>query len=240
MNLVVDYGNSRIKAGIFSGDALVENRFFTSRQELTTWLAEKKFDHAIVSSVSQAPGELMERIPADGKKLIMGHQLSLPVRNQYTTPTTLGVDRLAAACGAAAMRPQQDCLVIDLGTCINYELVDARGNYLGGGISPGVSMRFEAMHTFTARLPMVQPGKEEVGLIGSTTEACMQSGVMLGIASEIDGIIDRYKKIYPSLGVILCGGDAHFFENSLKQSIFVAPNLVLIGLNRILLHNVDR
>ncbi len=239
MNLIVDYGNSRIKAGLFEQDKLMDSRSFAAEEELEGWLMGKKFDHAMVSSVNQTSDKISGLIEVVGKKLTMGHELPLPIHNRYATPATLGVDRLAAACGAAALRPQQDCLVIDLGTCINYEFVDARGNYMGGGISPGVNMRFEAMHTFTARLPLVKPGKS-VGLIGNSTETCMQSGVMLGIVSEIEGIIARYKKIYPSLGVILCGGDAPFFENSLKQSIFVAPNLVLIGLNRILLNNVSR
>lgn len=239
MNLIVDYGNSRIKAGIFEQDELVDSRSFADDEELKSWLAGKKFDHAIVSSVNRPSERIMDLIPVDGKKLVMSNDLHVPVNNQYATPATLGVDRLAAACGAMVIKPRQNCLVIDLGTCINYELVDAQGNYLGGGISPGVTMRFEAMHTFTARLPLVKPG-QAVGLIGNSTETCMQSGVMLGIVSEIEGMIARYKNIYPSLGVILCGGDAPFFENSLKQSIFVAPNLVLIGLNRILLYNVSK
>lgn len=239
MNLIVDYGNSRIKTGIFEQAKLSASHSFEDEEELKGWLKGRSFDHAIVSSVSQPSAIILDFVPAVGKKLVMSHELPLPITNQYATPATLGVDRLAAACGAFELRPQQDCLVIDIGTCINYEFVDAGANYHGGSISPGVNMRFEAMHTFTARLPLVKPGKA-VGLIGNSTEACMQSGVMLGVMSEIDGIIERYRNRYPGLGVILCGGDAPFFENNLKQSIFVAPNLVLIGLNRILLYNVTR
>ncbi len=128
--------------------------------------------------------------------------------------------------------------MVDAGTCINYEFIDKNGHYLGGAISPGVTMRFEAMHKFTARLPLVHLNNN-VLMIGNSTETCMQSGVLHGALAEVDGTIEKYIANYPGLVVILCGGDAAIFENRLKHRIFVAPDLILKGLNSILLYNVS-
>ncbi len=133
--------------------------------------------------------------------------------------------------------PEPTLLVIDAGTCITYEFLDDKQNYHGGAISPGVAMRFESMHTFTAKLPLVKP-LGDVPLIGNTTETCLQSGVIHGITAEIEGVIQRYLYLYPDMKIILCGGDAHFFENKVNHSIFAAPDLVLMGLNRILNYTI--
>ncbi|MGC4020868.1 MAG: type III pantothenate kinase [Cyclobacteriaceae bacterium] len=131
---------------------------------------------------------------------------------KYKTPETLGVDRIAAVCGALDLFPNSNSLAIDMGTCITYDFLDQQKNYCGGGISPGMAMRFEAMHTFTKRLPLVTAMQEK--LIGDTTESSMRSGVMNGILAELNGIIDRYKLEYPDLRVVLCGGDTLFFETT--------------------------
>ncbi|MCB0489579.1 MAG: type III pantothenate kinase [Cyclobacteriaceae bacterium] len=238
MNLTVDYGNSRIKIGLFEANNLNATHSFEVETMFFDWVNTQQIDNVIMSSVTIDALEVLKKIPCNGKKLVMDQSLSFPIAIHYKTPHTLGVDRIAAACGALDMFPQKDCLVIDMGSCINYEFIDANANYFGGAISPGVSMRFKAMHTFTARLPLIQP-KKDPALTGQSTEDSMLSGVMNGIAAEVNGTIEKYKKKYPTLEVILCGGDAHFFENQLKQPIFVAPNLVLCGLNRILVHNVS-
>lgn len=237
MNLAVDYGNTRIKTGTFKQSDLKEVQSFDEESKFIKWLEGKNFENTIVSSVTRPASEIVNEINSSGEKLVMDHSLPVPITIKYKTPATLGLDRIAAACGAIDKKPDQHCLVIDMGSCINYEFVDNKKNYYGGAISPGLSMRFKAMHNFTARLPLAEPSSD-VPLIGSTTIECMQSGVMNGMLAEIEGIIDRYMKKYPTMGVILCGGDAHIFEKKLKQPIFVAPNLVLSGLNRILLHNV--
>ncbi len=149
------------------------------------------------------------------------------------------MDRLAGVCGAIELFKETDTLVIDAGTCITYDFVDKQKNYFGGSISPGLKMRFKAVHTFTAKLPLVDSANA-VGLIGDSTESSIQSGVINGMIAEIEGIIMRYQDKYPGLRVILCGGDTAFFENKLKASIFAAPDLVLIGLNSILIYNVNR
>jgi type III pantothenate kinase len=237
MNLVIDCGNTRIKAATFKEDVLKEKFLFSTIADLESFLSNHTFDNAIVSSVSQPAELIINQISAKEKKLKLDVHLPLPFKNGYSTPNTLGVDRIAAVCGALDIFANRNCLVIDAGTCLNYEFVDAKGHYHGGAISPGIHMRLEAMHKFTARLPLVTHNPD-AQLIGNSTETCMQSGVTNGVIAEIEGIISGYSDIYPDLGVILSGGDYSLFENKLKPSIFVAPELVLSGLNRILLHNV--
>ncbi len=236
MNLVIDFGNTRIKAAVFSGTKLHEKFLFSTSQQLKSFLEKEKFEHCIVSSVNEPTEEVVRWIDS-GKKLLLTPNLPLPVNIVYATPATLGVDRIAAVCGAIEIFPKRNCLVIDAGTCINYEFIDAEFNYHGGAISPGIKMRFEALHKFTARLPLIKEFNR-TELVGNSTESCMTSGVLNGVLAEVNGIIDQYSKKFTDLGVILCGGDAYFFENNLKQPIFAAPDLVLYGLNRILEHNV--
>lgn len=238
MNLVVDSGNTRIKVGIFDGHKLIRKESFIDVKDLKNFMTSMKPEHMLVSSVNHNPDEILSWSSTSGKKISLTSTLQLPILIAYDTPGTLGVDRIAAVCGALDLFPGEHCLVIDAGTCINYELLDAQGVYCGGAISPGISMRFEAMHTFTARLPLVK-ANENIGLVGNSTESCMQSGVMNGTLEEVRGIIQQYQKIYTNLRVIMCGGDYPFFENKLKPAIFVAPELVLIGLNRILRYHVE-
>lgn len=239
MNLVVDYGNTSAKAGIFEKDALTQKHVFNSEADLKNFLENFSGDHFMISSVAVDAGLVSGWAQHFKKKFVLKYTLPLPVNNLYATPATLGVDRIAGVCGARQLFPDTHCLVIDAGTCITYDFLDAAGSYYGGGISPGLAMRFEAMHTFTARLPLVAP-VEKPELTGNTTERSMQSGVIYGLLEEIDGIIRRYSEKFEGLQVILCGGDAHFFEKKLKASIFASPELVLIGLNSILIYNVDR
>lgn len=237
MNIVVDYGNSSAKVGIFEGTVLREKRIFREEDALQQFLQNFPAVHFIISSVNADAARVASWTAAQ-KKFVLHHSLPLPIRNLYATPKTLGVDRLAGVCGAQQLFPDSPCLVIDAGTCITYDFLDRTGAYHGGGISPGLNMRFEAMYTFTARLPLVQ-ATDTVDLIGNSTETCMQSGVIYGLLEEVDGIIRRYQEKFEGLQVILCGGDALFFENKLKASIFASPELVLSGLNSILIYNVS-
>ncbi|MBS1976141.1 MAG: type III pantothenate kinase [Bacteroidetes bacterium] len=233
MNVTVDIGNTFTKVGIFEGTHLVHKEVFRSMADLRDYLGRTPADHIIVSSVSGDPYDVLNGAVVKGKKLVLHHQLRLPIKINYATPTTLGVDRIAAACGAQSLYPGQACLVVDIGTCINYEFIDAAGTYSGGAISPGVQLRFESMHSFTSRLPLAT-AVENAPLTGDSTLGCLQSGVMNGILEEINGMMDRYAEITPQLRVILCGGDSRFFEKHCKRPIFVAPDLVLTGLNSIL------
>jgi type III pantothenate kinase len=168
---------------------------------------------------------------------MLDHQTPLPLTNNYRTPETLGKDRLACAAGAAFLFPKKDVLVIDAGTCIKYEFVSHRGIYEGGAISPGLEMRFNALHTFTDKLPLLHPATE-APLIGNDTRDAILSGIMKGTLLEIRGFIKEYEILFPELQLIITGGDASFFDKQLKNSIFADPFLVLRGLNFILRHNV--
>ena len=237
MNVVVDYGNSSAKVGIFEDHVLVKQNTFTTSAALKEFLQNFSGDHFIISTVTKDANEVSSWVGNVKRKFILNPDLPLPIKNRYSTPTTLGVDRIAGVCGAQRMFPDTNCLVIDAGSCITYDFLDSDGNFLGGGISPGMRMRFSAVHTFTARLPLISPA-ENVPLVGDSTETCIQSGVIHGCVAEMDGIIAQYGRKFSSLKVILSGGDARFFENKLKGFIFAVPELVLSGLNSILIHNV--
>ena len=196
MNLVVDYGNTSAKVAIFNHLEFVERHTFSEMNELKNFLQHSRADNLLVSSVTTDATQITTWAVHAKQKFILSHTLPLPISILYKTPHTLGVDRIAGACGALQLFPGCSSLVIDAGTCITYDFIDANGNYHGGGISPGLMMRFKAVHTFTARLPLVTP-TEQPDLIGSSTETSIQSGVIYGVAAEIDGIITRYRYQFP-------------------------------------------
>ena len=240
MNITVDHGNSAAKIGIFDNQILIEKHSFTVAGELKDFLEQSIAENIIVSSVKVDPHNIASWAINCRSKFIMDHTLPMPVTNLYKTPVTIGMDRLAAVCGARQIFPSQHALVIDAGTCITYDFVDREGYYHGGAISPGLSMRFQALHTLTAKLPLVSLSEVAPPLTGDTTEGCILSGVINGSLAELESLIAQYGKKFEDLRVILCGGDSAFFENKLKASIFASPELVLIGLNSILNHNVNQ
>ncbi len=214
----------------------MKERFvFAEIAELRVFLSNKHLKNVLVSSVSIPADDVLRWTIAE-KKFQLDASLSLPINNCYKTPQTLGVDRIAAVCGAFEIFPDRDCLVIDAGTAITYDFIDRKKNYMGGAISPGISMRFKALHTFTERLPLIAQ-TDNFDLIGDSTETCILSGVLNGVVQEMNGCIEQYRTAYPNLGVVLTGGHTLFFENKLKQPIFAARDLVLSGLNRILQHH---
>lgn len=237
MNIVVDSGNTYAKIGWFSGDNLLRYRTMLSFQDLIQLIKSELPEQIMYSSVSRSREEFLKALDEDIPVLNLSGETPVPIRKDYETPATLGADRVAAAVGAHWLFPASDVLVIDMGTCITYDLVDREGTFQGGLISPGVRMRFNALHTFTKRLPLFDP-ENSPDLIGKSTKQAMQSGVMNGMLAEIEGIIERYRNKTPDLRVVICGGDVPFFESSLKPPIFAVPELVLIGLNRILTYNV--
>ena len=237
LNLVVDYGNSAAKVGIFDNENLMEKHTFADEDELLRFLNKLNVEHLIVSSVKTDAQQIIKWVNHNGLSMVLNYRLPLPVKNRYSTPETLGMDRLAAVCGARQLFEDENCLVIDAGTCITFDILDKGGNYFGGAISPGLQMRFQALHTFTAKLPLIS-ASDNPRLIGTSTETCIQSGVINGVIAELDGIIEQYAAKYDDLQVLLCGGDTYFFEKKLKASIFASPELVLVGLNSILIYNV--
>lgn len=243
--LTVDIGNTAIKYGCFEAGGLSEAATIQTGDELQAATIRLKPDHTIVSSVVEptdawatqlrplVPGTVLEFSPAT---------TPLPIRNAYATPHTLGADRLAAAVGAAWLRPNADTLILDVGTAIKCDWVEGGHTFRGGSIAPGLRLRFQALHTFTGRLPLVEMPTDlaaPVPLTGVDTQSAIRSGVLNGAVAEVNGLIDSYRVQHPALGVILAGGDANFFQPRLKGHIFVIPELVLIGLHRILVHNVE-
>ncbi|WP_299758814.1 type III pantothenate kinase [uncultured Pontibacter sp.] len=237
-NVAIDIGNTGTKYGIFEEGALVEHRYFEGQDKLPPTLLNHTFDNAIVASVGVSAQSIKERLSVTGKLMELTPQAALPVINLYKTPHTLGADRIAAAVGANYLFSGRSCLIFDAGTCITHDFVDAQGQYHGGGIAPGLQMKFKALHTFTKRLPLVQQTEVNFPLTGQSTQESILSGVLAGSVAELNGFIQSYTEKAADLVVILCGGDAGFFESKLKGRIFVIPELVLIGLHRILTHNV--
>ncbi|MCF0060679.1 type III pantothenate kinase [Dyadobacter chenwenxiniae] len=238
MNIVIDSGNTYSKVGWFQEEKLLRYTTRLTFSELIEAVRSEIPEYILFSSVSYTAADFENALGKSLKTFELTPETPLPITKNYDTPQTLGADRIAASAGANFLYPGEDLVVIDMGTCITYDLIDKNAVFQGGLISPGVKMRFNAMHSFTKRLPLVEP---EPGppLIGKSTRSAMQSGVMNGVLAEIQGIIEQYRHNSPDLRVLLCGGDAAFFESSLKPPIFAVPELVLIGLNRILTYNVS-
>ena len=237
MNFVVDLGNTYAKLGIFDQDHLVEREDKLTQAALIAMINREKPAHVLISSVNHDTQPILEQLDEYIQVVELTYQTAMPIQLQYKTPETLGVDRIAAAVGAYQLAPGKNCLAIDVGTCITYDFVDAAANFHGGGIAPGLSLRLKSLHHFIAQLPLVEI-KPDTALIGNSTRASIQSGVFYGILAEIEETARRYAENFTDLQVIICGGDANFFKNKLKTPALIVPELVLIGLNTILNHNV--
>ncbi len=240
MNLVIDIGNTLVKMAVFQEDELIvkktslKQNFFKNLEEL-----DQKFPNikdVLVSSVSKTPSKWLRKLQEDYKLLVLDKELPQVFSNLYATPKTLGNDRIALVSAASKLYPSQNVLVIDAGTCITFDIINSKNEYLGGAISPGLQMRYHAMNTFTENLPLLEP-EEDVDLVGNTTIKSMQSGVIFGITSEIDGVISMYNSQFKDLTIILTGGDSQFLCKRLKNSIFANSNFLLEGLNYILEFN---
>lgn len=241
MNLIVEQGNSAVKIAVYQRGTLIKSAVYHAfdTSGLAPWFEQYPLANGIYSTVTDPDNALMDAMSKQLSRFIFfDSQVKLPIAICYQTLDTLGKDRIAAAVGANYMRPGADLLVIDAGTAITYELIDASGMYLGGNISPGLTTRFKALHYFTARLPLVEE-TEHVPLVGISTETALVAGVVNGIAYEMDGHIQAIRNRYPDIFVFLTGGHSFYFERRLKNVIFVAINLVLTGLNRILEYNVE-
>jgi type III pantothenate kinase len=242
MNLCIDQGNSSTKVGIFDQQVLVDNfsyNFF-GQNEISTLFNNYCIDSCILSSVIAENSALISELQSMTLNFIeLSHLTLLPIENRYKTPQTLGKDRLAAVVGANFIKPNTDLLVIDAGTAITYDFIDANSVYLGGNIAPGYTMRLRALHEFTQKLPLVEE-KLESPLLGNDTQSAIVSGALHGILFEIDGYINTLKIKYPQLSTFLTGGSTFYLNTKLKNAIFAEKKLVLIGLNRILQYNVQK
>lgn len=238
IRLTVDLGNTLAKAMLW-GPGLAETLLFfdpESPDALRRALEQNRPDAAMLSAVRDVPRGLSSLIEDYCPLYQLSHLTPLPFAIDYETPETLGRDRIAAVAAAHARFPERNVLVIDMGTCITYDLLTAENRYVGGAISPGIAMRLKAMNTFTSRLPLAD-APNHVGLIGTNTILSLQSGAINGARAEIDGMIHRYSELFPELLVLVGGGDNIYFESKFKNSIFATTNLVLEGLQTIMKFN---
>ncbi|MFD0977645.1 type III pantothenate kinase [Salinimicrobium gaetbulicola] len=243
MNLIIDVGNTLAKVAVFQNDELGKKEV-VQKESLEKKIKEifKEFPeiHAVVTSnVSKTTFSWPSGLQKKARILNLDANTLLPFENLYGTPATLGNDRKALAAAAVKKYPGRNVLVIDAGTCITYDFKNAENQYLGGGISPGLKMRFKALNSFTANLPLVTP-QEDLKLIGDSTLSSINSGVIFGFLKEIDGIIEEYASQYDEMLTIITGGDAQFLSINLKNSIFANSNILLEGLNYILEFNISQ
>jgi type III pantothenate kinase len=243
MNLIIDIGNSFTKVALFKNGEL---QVVKQLQEISSSYLEElcseffPIEKAILSSVKTVDSGVLSFLTNHIPDFVhLTEETPVPIKNSYTTPGTLGKDRLAAVVGASNIYPLQNVLVIDAGTALTFDVITKEKEYLGGNISPGLRMRFKSLHQFTGSLPLCRE-TDEFLLIGESTETAIISGVQSGMILEMDGYINRFKNQFSALEVILTGGDSDFFDKKLKSSIFVNQNLVLIGLNYILEFNVEQ
>jgi type III pantothenate kinase len=240
MQLAIDIGNSALKYALFDDLRIVAQG--TGKDDLTGCIDKHRtaISRAIMSSVADSIAviELIRKfnIPLT----ILSHETKLPILNLYKTPLTLGSDRITLAVAADRMYDSAPALVIGAGTCITYNFTD-QGSFIGGAISPGITMRFQSLQHYTDQLPYVDwaPHRDIVfdGLIGADSDGSILSGVLNGVLQEINGTIDQYRQRYSGLRVAVTGGDMPFLVKNLKNDIFARPDMVLEGLNYILLHH---
>ena len=235
MIITVDIGNTRIKAAVFQESILLESFVFlktTLKKSIENILEKyKNTTHLVVASVSDVENNAFNEFKDAVNIHFVSQTDSFPFVNCYETPQTLGIDRMVLAAGATLQYPKQNRLVIDAGTCITYDFIDGNDNYLGGAISPGLRLRYESLHNFTAKLPLLtleSPKHFE----GKSTSESIHSGVVNGLVYEIDGFIGDFKNQYSNFIIILTGGDAVFLAKRLKNAIFANSNFLLECLNQ--------
>ena len=240
MNLIIDAGNTSTKLAAFNQGRILmqwqapnDQLLQAVDEAIQTYPGIKQ---AIIASVSFLKESQLTAIGKKTTLYTLNTEFKLPFENQYASPETLGADRIALAAAAVLQYPDQDVLIIDAGTCVTYDLVSKEAAYLGGAISPGLHMRYKALHHYTDRLPELIPA-DFPDFIGDSTNNSIHSGVVNGLCREIDGVIDQYESRYPVLTVILTGGDAQFLSNRLKKAIFAHSNFLLEGLNFLLEYN---
>jgi type III pantothenate kinase len=242
MVLTIDVGNTRIKGAVFENNTALEFFIFDKKElEISVKKILKKFEKVtdlVVASVGNVEKEAFLVFNDDVNVCFLTNEDCFPFKNKYATPKTLGIDRIVLASGATLQYPKKNRLIIDAGTCITYDFVDENDNYLGGAISPGLRLRYEALHNYTAKLPLLT-FEEPERYIGNSTPESMHSGVVNGFVYEIDGFIDQYKADYLNFIIILTGGDALFLAKRLKNTIFANSNFLLESLNQTFQYKIN-
>ncbi len=229
--ICLDFGNTRFKAAVFNGDVFSEEIVLPDDETGTIekLLQDHQPQNTILSSVIEHNVEIEKLLAAKSSF----HKLSHLTKANFTTPVgkpeTIGADRLALSAAAVHFYPRKNNLVISLGSCITHNFINQYHEFIGGSISPGMEMRFKAMQVFTAKLPLVQKDWN-FPLIGYDTKTNLQSGVIAGMAYEIDGFIDAYSTKYDNFNAVLTGGDTSYFAGQLKNKIFADSNFLFKGL----------
>tara|TARA_B100001142_G_scaffold317190_1_gene357876 strand:- start:379 stop:1095 length:717 start_codon:yes stop_codon:yes gene_type:complete len=234
LKLIIDIGNTSTKLTLFKGKKIIQQANI-QKCDLTSikdFIGSEVITSSILSSSKEIDVEIL-KIIKNYNGIILTDKIKTPIINKYKTKKSLGQDRLAAVTAAAYLYPKKDVLVFDAGTCLTIDFINSKKEYLGGRISPGIHMRFKALHTFTEKLPLLSQ-ERLVDNIGNDTDSSIISGVYQGIFSEVRDIISEYKLINPDTVILFTGGDCFSFEKELKSSIFANANLVAIGLNEIL------
>ena len=231
---IIDAGNSRIKLGVCVKGEIVSLSSFNSLALLKKEL-EPNIPIALSSVLNSNFKEDFTKV--QNPVFWVSHQVKLPFKINYLSPSTLGIDRICNVAAISKINPFTPRLVIDIGTCIKFDFLNAKNEYEGGSISPGLLLRFKALNLFTNNL-LLYEASNEVSLIGNSTESAIQSGVQNGMNAEIIGLILEYKAKYTDLNVFVTGGDAHYFDLAQKNVIFADENLTLKGILEIYLLNV--
>lgn len=241
MNLVLDFGNTRVKAALFGDGQLQQFQSFSNTQQLmSSSLLQQNIQNCVIGSVTKAHEGIEAQLSSKFHTYIFNGDSKIPLKNLYKSARTLGSDRIAASVGAFSIYPNQNVLTIDAGTCIKYNFVNQQNEYLGGAISPGIPMRLRAMHDYTAALPLVEIDKNYELLIGQSTNDSLLSGALIAATCEVDGMIARYQDLYPQLLVLITGGDGDYLCSHLKSRFFANQHLILHGLNTILQIHLEK
>jgi type III pantothenate kinase len=241
LNLVIDIGTTYIKTAIFNKSEII---FRESLPEISPEYIDtitSNFhgtNHSILSSVRKRDPSLLNYLKKKFKVSIdLSEKTPVPINNMYKSPATLGYDRLAAVVGASSTFPKTNILIIDIGSAVTYDFISSKNEYFGGNISPGIIMRFRALHEFTSNLPFEYPSNNQE-FIGTDTPGAIISGVQNGLIFELEGYIKRFSEKNKELKVILTGGDAEFFIKKISFKVIIDLNLTLKGLNTILEYNL--
>jgi len=238
-NICIDIGNTQSKIGIFEDSELIDTILVDSITEdlLDTLFNKYHIKNSIVSNVNESSSKITEILKSKTNYINFDNFTKIPFLNLYKTPETLGLDRIALVAAATNLETPNNVLVVSLGTCVTFEFLNRKLEYLGGAISPGLLMRLKAMNEFTAKLPLLDLD-EPTDFNGSSTNECMQSGAFYGITGEINVRLSLYENKFGKTDLVLSGGDCFLFEKHLKNALFAHPYLTLFGLNKIINYNV--
>ncbi len=237
-NLAIDFGNTAIKIGVFENERLLQDWriAYDESPDILRIIEDYNVTMSIICSVVDRGSAIKQHLQEHTRCMVLRPETPVPFLNAYLTSASLGMDRLALVAAAFQAYPHNNNLVISVGTAVTYNVLTSNRTFRGGNITPGIGLRLRALNEFTDKLPLVDaPG--DTTLLGYDTESSIRSGVINGVAFEIDGFINAYKEQFKDINVFLTGGDASILGRKLKNTTFADANLQLKGLNSILLYN---